>query len=51
MAFTQQQSQLFVFSTMMANNAADHVQTNAQPSIYMYHLEDKNTKNFLQVFV
>lgn len=48
-AFNQAHSQLFVFSTQMANKAADAVVSGTYGSILQYHLEDLDTKNFLRV--
>ena len=48
--FMQQQSQIFVFSTGLANKAADMVQQGLYKSMLGYHMDQPNTKKFLQVF-
>lgn len=45
--YMQHQSQIFVFSTMMANQAAEAVDTNAFLSIIDFHLANPETKKFL----
>ena len=47
--FMQQQSQIFVFSTNLANKAADMVRAGHYPSIRDYHMDQPNTKAYLQV--
>ncbi len=47
--FMQQQSQIFVFSTALANKASDAVQRGQCKTIIDYHLEQPGTKTFLQV--
>ncbi|KAK3604620.1 hypothetical protein CHS0354_028977 [Potamilus streckersoni] len=46
--FMQQQSQIFVFTTGMANEAADAVQSGQYKSILSYHMDQPPTKKFLQ---
>ena len=45
--YMQQQSQIFVFSTQLANNAAEAVHCGAFPSIIHYHCSQPATKEFL----
>lgn len=47
--FMQQQSQIFVFSTNMANKAAESVVQGQYKSMLDFHLDQANTKKFLQV--
>lgn len=47
--FVPQQSQIFVFSTNLANDAADAVQSGRCRSIVDFHLDQPATKQFLQV--
>lgn len=47
--FMQQQSQIFVFSTQLANAAAECVLSGQHKSIISFHLEQPGTKKFLQV--
>ena len=47
----QQQSQIFVFSTSLANKAADAVHHGQCKTIIDYHMEQPGTKQFLQVGV
>ncbi|KAH9518814.1 hypothetical protein Btru_006329 [Bulinus truncatus] len=45
--FMQQQSEIFVFSTSLANQAADSVRLGHCKSIIQYHMEHPSTKAFL----
>lgn len=45
----QQQSQIFVFSTALANKGAEAVRGNHFPTIIAYHCAQPETKKFLQV--
>lgn len=45
----QQQSQIFVFSTALANKGADAVRIGQFPTIIAYHCAQPETKKFLQV--
>jgi|SRR6218665_195918 len=47
--FVPQQSQIFVFSTSLANEAAEAVQSGRCRSIVDFHLDQPATKQFLQV--
>ena len=47
--FMQQQSQIFVFSTQMANDAAERVMAGQYKNILSFHMDQPNTKKFLQV--
>lgn len=47
--YHQAHNQLYVFSTQMANRAAESVVSGAHGSILLSHLEDPDTKNFLRV--
>lgn len=47
--YMQQQSQIFVFSTALANEGAEAVLQGHYPSIIMYHCEQPGTKVFLEV--
>ena len=49
--FMQQQSQLFVFSTSLANKAAEGVQAGQYKSIIDYHMDQPSTKQYLQVTI
>ena len=49
--FLQQQSQIFVFSTSMANKAAESVRMGLHKTIRDYHLDLEGTKKFLEVRV
>lgn len=49
--FMQQQSQIFVFSTSMANKAAESVRMGQYKSIRDFHLDQEGTKQFLEVIV
>ncbi|XP_059175649.1 B-cell CLL/lymphoma 9-like protein [Physella acuta] len=46
--FMQQQSEIFVFSTNMANQAAESVQQGHYKSILQFHMDHPETKAFLQ---
>lgn len=46
--FIQQQNQVFVFNTMMANNAADAVEQRRFPSIIHFHMNQPITKKFME---
>lgn len=46
--FMQQQSQIFVFSTQMANDAAETVMAGQYKNILSFHMDQPNTKKFLQ---
>ena len=45
----QQQSEIFVFTTQLANEAAQAVQGGQYKNILSYHMDQPATKNFLQV--
>lgn len=47
--FVQQQSQVFVFTTDLANDAAEAVKQGRCKSMIAYHMEQPATKQFLQV--
>lgn len=47
--YMQQQSQIFVFSTMLANKGAEAVLHGQFPSIIAYHCAQPGTKKFLEV--
>ena len=47
--FMQQQSQIFVFSTDLANKAAECVLRGQVKSVIEYHIDQPSTKKFLQV--
>ena len=49
--FMQQQSQICVFSTNLANKAADMVRAGHYASIRDYHMDSPQTKSYLQVRV
>jgi len=51
LTYSQQQNQLYIFSSQMANRAVDSVASRAHPSIFHFHLDDPETKQFLQVFI
>ncbi|XP_056646112.1 protein BCL9 homolog isoform X1 [Diorhabda sublineata] len=46
--YMQQQSQIFVFSTMLANSGADEVLQGRYPSIIAYHCAQPGTKKYLE---
>jgi len=48
-AFMPQQSQVFVFSTTMANQAAEAVERGLCRTIIDFHVEQPRTRQFLQV--
>lgn len=45
----QQQSEIFVFTTQLANEAAQAVQSGQYKNILSYHMDQPSTKSFLQV--
>jgi collagen type V/XI/XXIV/XXVII alpha len=45
----QQQSQIFVFSTALANKGAEAVRSGQFPTIIAYHCAQPETRKFLQV--
>lgn len=47
--YMQQQSQIFVFSTLLANRGADAVLQGQFPSIIAYHCAQPSTKKYLEV--
>lgn len=47
--YMQQQSQIFVFSTALANKGAEAVRGGQFPTIIAYHCAQPETKKFLQV--
>lgn len=47
--YMQQQSQIFVFSTNLANRSAEAVRSGQYPTIIAYHCDQPETKKFLQV--
>lgn len=49
--FMQQQSQVFVFSTDMANKSADSVMKGIHKSIIQYHCAQPKTRKYLEVCV
>jgi len=49
--FMPQQSQVFVFSTSMANQAAEAVERGLCRTIIDFHIEQPRTRQFLQVSV
>lgn len=49
MEYMQQQSQIFVFSTALANKGAENVINNHYSSIIAYHCAQPGTKKFLDV--
>lgn len=46
--YMQQQSQIFVFSTMLANTGAEEVMQGRYPSIIAYHCAQPGTKKYLE---
>ncbi|XP_070495956.1 protein BCL9 homolog isoform X3 [Chironomus tepperi] len=50
MDYMQQQSQIFVFSTALANKGADSVRSGQFPTIIAYHCAQPETRKFLQKF-
>ena len=49
--YMQQQSQIFVFTTLLANQAAEAVQSGSYPSIIAYHCAQDGTKKLLEVIL
>jgi len=49
--YMQQQSQIFVFSTSLANKSAESVIAGQYPTIIAYHCAQPRTKKFLEVRV
>lgn len=49
--FMQQHSQIFVFTTQLANQAADAVLQRKHTNILAYHMDQPSTKKFLQVVI
>jgi len=49
--FLQQQSQIFVFSTRMANDAAELVMAGKYKNILNFHMDQSETQKFLQVII
>jgi len=47
--YMQQQSQIFVFSTSLANKSAESVISGQYPTIIAYHCAQPRTKKFLEV--
>lgn len=47
--YMQQQSQIFVFSTKLANKAAEAVFQQQYPSIIAFHMSQPTTRKFLEV--
>lgn len=47
--YMQQQSQLFVFSTALANKSAESVLRGEFPSIIAFHCAQPKTKKYLEV--
>jgi hypothetical protein len=47
--YMQQQSQIFVFSTSLANKSAEAVLQGQFPSIIAYHCAQPGTKKYLEV--
>lgn len=47
--YMQQQSQIFVFSTNLANKSAESVLAGQYPTIIAYHCAQPRTKKFLEV--
>lgn len=48
--YMQQQSQIFVFSTSLANKSAESVLAGHYPTIIAYHCAQPRTKKFLEVW-
>lgn len=48
--YMQQQSQIFVFSTSLANKSAESVIAGQYPTIIAYHCAQPRTKKFLEVW-
>lgn len=51
MEYTQQQSHIFVFSTALANQSAEAVQSGIHVSIVAFHCAQPETRKFLEVSV
>ena len=49
--YMQQQSQVFVFSTAMANKSAENVKNGKYNSIIEYHCAQPDTKKYLSVIL
>lgn len=49
--YMQQQSQIFVFSTSLANKSAESVLAGQYPTIIAYHCAQPRTKKFLEVYL
>lgn len=49
--YMQQQSQIFVFSTTLANKAAESYLSGHFPSLIAYHCAQPGTKSFLEVII
>lgn len=49
--YMQQQSQIFVFSTTLANKSAEAVLQGQFPSIIAYHCAQPGTKKYLEVCI
>ena len=47
----QQQSEIFVFSTQLANDAAEAVHSGQYKNLLSFHMDQPATKKFLQVLV
>lgn len=47
--YMQQQSQIFVFSTALANKGAEAIMAGQYPSIIAYHCAQPGTKKYLEV--
>lgn len=47
--YMQQQSQIFVFSTALANKAAESYLSGHYPSLIAFHCAQPGTKSFLEV--
>lgn len=47
--YMQQQSQIYVFSTLLANKGADAVMRGDYPSIIDFHRAQPTTKKYLEV--
>ncbi|KAI1289979.1 Protein BCL9 -like protein [Halotydeus destructor] len=48
--YMQQQSQIFVFTTGLANAAAEHVTSGQFPSVIAYHCSQPDTKRYLEQY-
>lgn len=48
---SQQQSQIFVFSTLLANKGAEAVISGQHHSIIAYHCAQPGTKKYLEVII